>query len=241
MKNTKRDSSRSPASGEQLTFVDRHSSRHGQARRRSSRPAGRSFHASFVWCVSSCFSCSLYNKKVVFRFGLVLLLLANVLVCLEREESMRMKGCSSWRQVRRGCMFSAGRSVFWCPLMGAESDSCGRNGRWKVIPAGEMAGGRVSFSDTTGYMSKIRVQFCGKVAPAGCTQSVFRLGRVKTSVDQSTQLISRWMKMGTLLCRQMTRVHPVVSFTHKKILNKLQIIGAKHNRLLAFFQLYIHC
>ena len=63
----------------------------------------------------------------------------------------------------------------------------------KVIPAGEMAGGRVSFSDTTGPMPKIRVQFCGKVAPAGCTQSIFRLGRVKSSVDQSAQLISRWM------------------------------------------------
>ena len=82
-----------------------------------------------------------------------------------------------------------------------------------MTPAGEMAGGRVSFSDTTGYMSKIRVQFCGKVAPAGCTQHIFRLGRVKTCVDQSAQLISRWIKMGTLLCRQMTRVHPVVSFT----------------------------
>ena len=63
----------------------------------------------------------------------------------------------------------------------------------KVIPAGEKAGGRVSFSDTTGPMPKIRVQFCGKVAPAGCTQSIFRLGRVKSSVDQSAQLISRWM------------------------------------------------
>ena len=29
----------------------------------------------------------------------------------------------------------------------------------KVISAGELASGRVSFSDTTGYMSKIRVQF----------------------------------------------------------------------------------
>ena len=31
--------------------------------------------------------------------------------------------------------------------------------RWerKVILAGEMAGGRVSFADTTGYVSKIRV------------------------------------------------------------------------------------
>ena len=57
-------------------------------------------------------------------------------------------------------------------------------GERKVIPAGEMAGGRVSFHDTTGYMSKIRVQLCGKVAPAGCTQHIFRLGRVKTCVDQ---------------------------------------------------------
>ena len=29
----------------------------------------------------------------------------------------------------------------------------------KVIPAEKIAGGRVSFSDTTGYLSKIRVQF----------------------------------------------------------------------------------
>ena len=34
-----------------------------------------------------------------------------------------------------------------------------------MIPAGEMADRRVSFSNTTGYMSKIGVQFCGKVAP----------------------------------------------------------------------------
>ena len=63
-----------------------------------------------------------------------------------------------------------------------------------MIPAGEMAGGRVSFSDTTGYMtlSKIRVQLCGKVAPAGCTQHIFRLGMVKTCVDQSAQLMLRW-------------------------------------------------
>ena len=36
-------------------------------------------------------------------------------------------------QIRRGCIVSAGRSVFWCPLVGAESDSCGRNGRWKGL------------------------------------------------------------------------------------------------------------
>ena len=62
-----------------------------------------------------------------------------------------------------------------------------------MIPAGEMADGRVSLSDTTGYMSKTRVQFYGKVAPVWCTQHIFRLGRVKTCVDQSAQLISRWM------------------------------------------------
>ena len=83
-----------------------------------------------------------------------------------------------------------------------------------MIPAGEMAGGRVSFSDTTGYMSKIRVQFCGEVAPTGCTQPFSWLGRVKTSVDQSAQVISRWIKMSTLLCRQMIRGHPVVSFSY---------------------------
>ena len=59
----------------------------------------------------------------------------------------------------------------------------------KVISAGEMAGGRVSFSDTTGYMSKIRVQFLKKVAFVGYNQAIFRLGRVKTSVDQSVALI----------------------------------------------------
>ena len=48
----------------------------------------------------------------------------------------------------------------------------------KVIPTGEMAGGRVSFSDTPGYMSKIRVQVCGKVASAGYTEHIFRLGTV---------------------------------------------------------------
>ena len=61
--------------------------------------------------------------------------------CMLRAGRVDVKGWSSCRQVRRGCMASAGRSVFWCPLVGAESDSCGR-----------MAGGRVSFSDTTGYM-----------------------------------------------------------------------------------------
>ena len=54
--------------------------------------------------------------------------------CLFRAgRRVDVKGWSSWRQVRRGCMVSAGRSVFWCPLVGAESDFCGRNGRWKGL------------------------------------------------------------------------------------------------------------
>ena len=85
-------------------------------------------------------------------------------------------------QVRRGCMVSA-EDLYFGALWWER----------KVIPAGEMAGGRVSFSDTTGYMSKIRGQFCGKEAPAGCTQHIFWLGWVKTCVYQSAQLISRWM------------------------------------------------
>ena len=53
--------------------------------------------------------------------------------CMLRVGRVDVKGWSSCRQVRRGCMVSAGRSVFWCPLVGAESDFCGRNGRWKGL------------------------------------------------------------------------------------------------------------
>ena len=53
--------------------------------------------------------------------------------CMFRAGRVDVNGWSSCRQVRRGCMVSAGRSVFWCPLVGAESDSCGRNGRWKGL------------------------------------------------------------------------------------------------------------
>ena len=47
--------------------------------------------------------------------------------CMFRAGRVHVNG--GLEQVRRGCMVSAGRSVFWCPLVGAESDSCGRNGR----------------------------------------------------------------------------------------------------------------
>ena len=54
-----------------------------------------------------------------------------VCCCMFRAGRIDMNG--GLKQVCRGCMVSAGRSVFWCPLVGAESDPCGRNGRWKGL------------------------------------------------------------------------------------------------------------
>ena len=76
------------------------------------------------------------------------------------------------------CMFSAGRCVFWYLLAGAESDVCGRNSRWKGLI---FRHNRV-FVQNQGAVLK-------KGAFVGCTQAIFRLGRMKTSVDQSAALI----------------------------------------------------
>ena len=56
-----------------------------------------------------------------------------LLVCHYMFKAGRVDVDGGLEQIRRGCMVSAGRSVFWCPLMGAESDSCGRNGRWEGL------------------------------------------------------------------------------------------------------------
>ena len=98
--------------------------------------------------------------------------------CMFRVGRVDVKGWSSWRQARRGCMVSAGRSVFWCPLVGAESDSCGRNGRWKGL---NFRHNRVHVLNQGAVLKK--------VAFVGCTQAIFRLGRGKTNVDQSAALI----------------------------------------------------
>ena len=81
----------------------------------------------------------------------------------------------------------------------------------KVISAGEMAGGRVSFSDTTGTCPK-----------SGCSSEKNSLRGVHPSDFSSRQgenerrpiscAHSSWIKRSTLLCRKMTRVHPVVTF-----------------------------
>ena len=51
--------------------------------------------------------------------------------CMFRAGRVDMNG--GLEQVRRGCMVSAGRSVFWCSLVEAESGSCARNGRCKGL------------------------------------------------------------------------------------------------------------
>ena len=102
--------------------------------------------------------------------------------CIFKAGRVDVKRWSSWTQVCRGCMASVERSVFWCPLVRAESDSCGRNGRWKGLIFRH---------------NRVHVQNQGAVlwksGPGGVYPAHFRLGRVKTCDEQSTQLISRWM------------------------------------------------
>ena len=109
-------------------------------------------------------------------------------------------GCRSLVPVPH-CMFSAGRCVFWCPLAGAESDFCGRNGRWKGLI---FRHNRVFFQNQGAVLKKSSRR---GVHPG---DSPSRQGenerRPISCVDFS------WIKRSTLLCRKMTRVHPVVSF-----------------------------
>ena len=54
--------------------------------------------------------------------------------------------------------------MFWCPLVGAESDSCGE--KWPM--------GGSHFPPGQGTFPKIGVQLWGKVAAAGYTPPFFR-------------------------------------------------------------------
>ena len=51
----------------------------------------------------------------------------------------------------------------------------------------------------------------------GYTPPFFGHDRVKVSVDQSAVSVSRCKKIGTLLCRVLTRVYSVVKFTQKNV------------------------
>ena len=121
--------------------------------------------------------------------------------CMFRAGRVDVKGWSSWRQVRRGCMVSAGRFVFWCPLVGAESDFCGRNGRWKGLI---FRHNRVHVLNQGAILKKSSLR---GVHPGG-----FPSWQGENERRPISCVHSSWIKRSTLLCRKMTRVHPVVSF-----------------------------
>ena len=99
------------------------------------------------------------------------------------------------------CMFSARRCVFWCPLAGAESDFCGRNGRWKGLIFRH---------------NRVFVQNQGTVLKKSSLRGVHPGDFPSRQGENERRPIScahsSWIKRSTLLCRKMTRVHPVVSF-----------------------------
>ena len=123
--------------------------------------------------------------------------------CMFGAGRVDVKGWSSWRQVRRGCMVSAGRSVFWYPLVGAESDSCGRNGRWKGLI---FRHNRVHVLNQGAVLKKSSLR---GVHPGDFPSRQGENERRPISCAHSS-----WIKRSTLLCRKMTRVHPVMSFPH---------------------------
>ena len=109
-------------------------------------------------------------------------------------------GCRSLMPVSH-CMFSAGRCVFWCPLAGAESDFCERNGRWKGLI---FRHNRVLVQNQGTVLKKS--SHCG-VHPGHFPSREGENDRRPISCAHSS-----WIKRSTLLCRKMTWVHPVVSF-----------------------------
>ena len=99
------------------------------------------------------------------------------------------------------CMFSAGRCVFWCLLAGGESDFCGRNGLWKGLI---FRHNRV-FVQNQGTVLK-------KSSLRGVHPGDFPSRQGKNERRPISCAHSSWIKRSTLLCRKMTRVHPVGSF-----------------------------
>ena len=130
-----------------------------------------------------------------------------VCYCMFRAGRVDVKGWSRWRQVRRGCMVSAGRSLFWCLLVGAESERfCGRNGRWKGLI---FRHNRVHVLNQGAVLKKSSLR---GVHPGDFPSRQGENERRPISCAHSS-----WIKRSTLLSRKMTRVHPVVSFPPKLI------------------------
>ena len=117
-------------------------------------------------------------------------------------------GCRSLMPVSH-CMFSAGRCVFWCPLAGAESDFCGRNGRWKGLIFRH---------------NRVLVQNQGTVLKKSSHRGVHPGHFPSREGENERRPIScahsSWIKRNTLLCRKMIWVHLVVSFPQKHITRK---------------------
>ena len=99
------------------------------------------------------------------------------------------------------CMFSAGKCVFWCPLAGAESDFCGRNGRWKGLI---FRHNRVFVQNQGAVLKKSSLR--------GVHPGDFPSRKGENERRPISCAHSSWIKRSTLLCRKMTRVHLVVSF-----------------------------
>ena len=89
----------------------------------------------------------------------------------------------------------------WCPLAGAESDFCGRNGRWKGLI---FRHNRVFVQNQGAVLKKSSLR---GVHPGDFPSRQGENERRPISCAHSS-----WIKRSTLLCRKMTRVHPVVSF-----------------------------
>ena len=125
------------------------------------------------------------------------------------------------------CMFSAGKCVFWCPLAGVESDLCGTNGRWKGLI---FRHNRVFVQNQGAVLKKSSLR--------GVHPGDFPSRQGENERRPISCAYSRWLKRSTLLCREMTRVHPVVSFpqiekTQRKsnTCEKHMIQVPKNNRL----------
>ena len=117
--------------------------------------SGRDFMCSllpanvYLLCISGSLLCVSYSTAVVMLYNrstsvlvwagvavgwLICSLLPSLLpLYVSSGKSLRGRaGCRSLMPFPN-CVFSAGRCVFWCPLAGAESDFCGRNGLWKGL------------------------------------------------------------------------------------------------------------
>ena len=83
----------------------------------------------------------------------------------------------------------------------------------KVIRAEKIADGRVPLPARSEYISENGGTGLEKSGRGRVYPPFFGHGRVKVGVDQSAVSVSRCKQVGTLLCRVLTRVYPVVTFT----------------------------